>query len=163
MAESTKGFFGKLSSKSTSPVPGSVGHWFVIQGGRLNTAAYRLTRGRIGGTFDGAPVVLVHHVGAKSGEARVAPLLYLQDGDDVIIVASYGGAPKSPAWFHNLKANPDTKIELRGTTIPVHATVIPEPERSELWPRLVALYAAYDDYQAKTERVIPLVRLTPAR
>ncbi len=73
----------------------------------------------------------------------------------------YGGAPKSPAWFHNLKAHPDTRIELKGVTIPVRATVIEEPERSELWPRLVALYAAYADYQAKTERVIPLVRLTP--
>jgi deazaflavin-dependent oxidoreductase (nitroreductase family) len=163
MAETQKGFFGKLTSSATSPKPGTVGHWFVRQGGRLNTIGYRLSRGRLGGTFDGAPVVLVHHVGAKSGEARVAPLLYLADGEDFIIVASYGGAPKSPAWFHNLKANPDTKIELRGETIRVHATVIPEPERTEIWPRLVDMYAAYADYQAKTERVIPLVRLTPIR
>lgn len=109
--------------------------------------------------MDGAPVVLVHHVGAKSGKERVVPLLYLADGDDMIIVASYGGAPQHPAWFHNLKANPQTKVELRGASIPVRAEVVAEPDRTELWPRLVEMYPAYSDYQAKTDRTIPLVRL----
>lgn len=162
MSEPRKGPAGTLSAKATSPAPGTIGHWFVRQASALNTLLYRVTKGRVGGSMDGAPVVLVHHVGAKSGKARVAPLLYLADGEDFIIVASYGGAPKSPAWFFNLEANPDTKVEVKGRTIPVHAGVVPEPERTELWPRLVEIYGAYADYQAKTDRVIPLVRLTPS-
>jgi len=156
-----KGLAGKLTSAMDSPPPGSFGFWLVKQGANLNTLLYRVTKGKVGGTYDGAPVVLVHHIGAKSGEARVAPVVYLADGDDVIIVASYGGAPKSPAWFHNLKANPDTKMELRGETIPVRAEVVAEPERSELWTRVVQLYPAFADYQRKTERIIPIVRLRP--
>jgi len=161
MDEPKKGLFGNITSRTTSPKPGTVGHWLVKRGSDFNTWLYRVSKGRIGGSVDGAPLVLVHHVGAKSGERRVVPLLGMPDGDDIIIVASYGGAPKSPAWFHNLKANADTQMELRGKVIDVHASVIPEPERSDLWPALVRFYPAYADYQRKTERVIPLVRLRP--
>jgi len=83
----------------------------------------------------------------------------IQNG--LFVVASKGGFEHHPAWFHNLKANADTQMELRGKVIDVHASVIPEPERSELWPALVRFYPAYADYQRKTERVIPLVRLRP--
>ena len=151
MSEPKKGLWGSITSRATSPKQGTAGHWVVRKASALNAWAYRASGGRVGGSFDGAPLVLVHHIGAKSGEHRVAPVLGMPAG----------GAPKSPAWFHNLKANPDTTIELKGRTIPVRATVIPEPERTELWPRLVAFYAAFADYQRKTDRVIPLVRLTP--
>jgi deazaflavin-dependent oxidoreductase (nitroreductase family) len=161
MTEAKKGIWGAITSRATAPAPGTIGHWLVRQGSALNTLAYRVSKGRVGGEFDGAPLVLVHHTGAKSGEHRVVPLLGMPDGDDIIIVASYGGAPKSPAWFHNLMANPDTKIELKGREIPVIARLVPEPERSELWPRLVDFYGAYADYQRKTDRVIPVVRLSP--
>ena len=161
MADSQKGLWGQITSRTTSPKPGTFGHRVMRAAGALNTFVYRRSGGRVGGSFDGAPVVLVHHIGAKSGEHRVAPVLGMPDGEDIIVVASYGGAPKSPAWFHNLKANPETRVEVKGRVIPVRATVIPEPQRTELWPRLVAFYGAFADYQEKTERVIPLVRLTP--
>ncbi|MEI2700979.1 MAG: nitroreductase family deazaflavin-dependent oxidoreductase [Baekduia sp.] len=162
MSEPKKGLWGSLTSRATAPPPGSAGHRMMLVASAFNTWVYRASGGRLGGSFDGAPLVLVHHVGAKSGEHRVVPLLGMPDGDDLVIVASYGGAPKTPAWFFNLKANPDTRIELKGRVIDVTASVVPEPERSELWPRLVEFYAAYGDYQRKTERVIPLIRLTPA-
>jgi hypothetical protein len=100
----SKGIYGKLSTASKPPAPGSLGFkaWGVLTG--LNTWVYRLSGGRIGGSMDRAPVLLLHHVGRKSGEERVAPLIYLPDGDDM--VASYGGAPKNPAWFHNVRAKP---------------------------------------------------------
>ncbi len=161
MDEPKKGLWGSITSRTTSPKPGTFAHKVVKWGSDANAWVYRASKGRIGGSFDGAPLVLVHHVGAKSGEHRVVPLLGMPDGEDIIIVASYGGAPKSPAWFHNLKANPDTKMELKGAVIDVHASVVPEPERTELWPKLVSFYAAFGDYQQKTDRVIPLVRLTP--
>jgi deazaflavin-dependent oxidoreductase (nitroreductase family) len=105
-------------------------------------------------------VLLLHHVGRRSGQERVAPLLYLPDGDDLIIVASYGGAPKSPAWFHNLRAQPQTVVQVGREKRRVTAREATAAERARLWPALVDLYPAYGDYQARTERQIPLVVLT---
>src|SRR4051794_20648688 len=117
------GLLGKITSSVTPPAPGTLRFraWRVLTD--LNIHAYRVSGGRIGGTMDGAPVLLLHHVGARSGQERIAPLLYLPDGDDAVIVASYGGAPKSPAWFHNLKANPDTEAEIGRERRPVRAHV----------------------------------------
>jgi deazaflavin-dependent oxidoreductase (nitroreductase family) len=153
------GLYGKLSSLSKPPKPGSPGFKAFQAVTALNRVVYRATGGRIGGSFDKAPALLLHHIGAKSGQARVAPLLYLPDGDDLVIVASYGGAPKNPAWFHNLKANPDTTVEVGRERIPVRAHVATPAERARLWPLVVGIYPAYATYQERTEREIPLVVL----
>jgi F420H(2)-dependent quinone reductase len=156
-----RGFYGKLTSMTRPPAPGSLAFkaWKLVTA--LNARAYRASGGRLGGTFDRAPVLLLHHVGRKSGEARVAPLIYLPDGDDLVIVASFGGAPRHPAWFYNLRARPETVIEVGRETRPVLAHVATTAERERLWPALLALYPTFADYQARTDgREIPLVVLT---
>jgi deazaflavin-dependent oxidoreductase (nitroreductase family) len=127
---------------------------------RGHTAIFRLTGGRIGGRVVGGPVLLLHHTGAKSGKRRISPLLYLPDGDRMVIVASKGGYTKHPGWFHNLMANPDTKVELpREGRVAVRARQASPEERDELWPRVVELYKGYSAYQKSTEREIPIVIL----
>jgi len=131
-------------------------------GTALNTVLYRRTGGRVGGAIQGAPVILVHHVGAKSGRHRIAPLIHLADGDRHVVVASKGGTDKHPAWFHNLMANPDTEIEVGRERKAVRARVVDDAERAELWPRLVAIYKPYAAYQRQAgDRVIPVVSLDP--
>jgi deazaflavin-dependent oxidoreductase (nitroreductase family) len=149
-----------LTSAARPPRPGSPAFraWTLLT--KVNTMAYRLTGGRLGGSFDRAPVLLLHHVGRKTGQERVAPLLYLPDGDDLVVVASYGGAPKSPAWFHNLRAHPDTVVQVGRERRAVTAREATALERERLWPALVELYPAYGDYQARTERQIPVVVLS---
>src|SRR6266550_3817523 len=121
---------------------------------------YRASGGRIGHRFPGAPpMLLLDHVGAKSGIKRTTPLAYVPDGDAVVIVASKGGHPTNPAWFHNLKANPDTTIQVGSEHRPVHARVATTEERERLWPKAVSFYKPYASYQKKTSRQIPLVIL----
>jgi F420H(2)-dependent quinone reductase len=123
---------------------------------------YRATRGRIGHRFPGVPpICLIDHVGAKSGKKRTSPLLYVEDGDNVVLVASKGGYERSPAWFHNLKANPDTTVQIGREIRKVHAHVAGEEERERLWPMALKVYPSYAEYQARTERKIPMVVLTP--
>lgn len=124
-----------------------------------HVALYRLTGGRMFNSVGGAPLVLLDHVGAKSGKKRTTPLIYLADGEDLIIVASRGGSPANPAWLHNLIANPDTEVEVRGKRTPVHATVMDSEERALYWPKLTAMYKDYDGYQARADREIPVLRL----
>lgn len=122
---------------------------------------FRANGGRVGGMFDGADMILIHHVGAKSGVERVSPLVHFREDDErTVIVASAGGAPKHPAWFHNLKANPKIDVEVGTETYAVVAEEITGAERDELWERIVAKAPGFGDYQTKTERIIPLVRLT---
>jgi len=125
-----------------------------------HTAIFRLTGGRIGGRVVGGPVLLLHHVGARSGTHRISPLLYLPDGERMVIVASKGGYTKHPGWFHNLKANPDTTVEVpREGKVAVRAREASAAEREELWPRVVDLYEGYAAYQRSTSREIPLIVL----
>ncbi len=126
-----------------------------------HTFIYRASGGLIGHRVPGAPpTLLLTHVGAKSGQKRVSPLSYTNgDGDDLVLVASKGGYPKNPAWFHNLKANPDTTVQVGREHRPVHARVATPEERERLWPRVVDNYAGYAEYQKRTERQIPLVIL----
>jgi len=125
-----------------------------------HTAIFRLTGGRIGGRVVGGPVLLLHHVGARSGKHRISPLLYLPDGERMVIVASKGGYTKHPGWFHNLKANPDTTVEVpREGKVAVRAREASAAEREELWPRVVDLYEGYAAYQRSTSREIPLIVL----
>ena len=128
----------------------------------LHTGIYRLTGGRIGHTLPGLPsMLLLDHLGAKSGKRRTTPLLYIEDGDAFVIVASKGGHPRHPAWFHNLRANPETTIQVGPRKVPVTARVASAAERDRLWPRVVRTYSGYEGYQRRTERKIPLVMLEP--
>jgi deazaflavin-dependent oxidoreductase (nitroreductase family) len=127
-----------------------------------HTAVYRLTGGLIGHRFPGSPpMLLLDHVGARSGTSRTSPLVYARDGANVILIASKGGYPKNPAWFHNLKANPDTTIQIGRERSSVRARVATAEERGHLWPLVVGVYGGYEDYQRRTEREIPLVVLEP--
>lgn len=128
----------------------------------LHTAAYRASQGRIGHRVPGLPpMLLLDHVGAKSGTERTSALLYVDDGADVVIVASKGGFPKHPAWLHNLKANPETTVQIGPVVRRVRARVANPDERARLWPKAVAAYSSYADYQRKAPREIPLVILEP--
>lgn len=127
-----------------------------------HVAIYRLTGGRIGHKPPGGPpMLLLDHVGAKSGEKRTSPLVYFEDGDDVVIIASKGGHPRNPAWFHNLRAHPDTTVQIGSEKRDVHARVATATERERLWPKAVAAYSGYDGYQERTGREIPVVILEP--
>jgi F420H(2)-dependent quinone reductase len=107
-------------------------------------------------------MALLDHVGAKSGKQRTSPLLYFADGGDVVLVASKGGFPKHPAWYHNLRANPDTTVQIGNERRAVHARVATPEERERLWPLAVKQYRGYADYQARSKgREIPLVVLEP--
>jgi deazaflavin-dependent oxidoreductase (nitroreductase family) len=128
----------------------------------VHGVVYRLSRGLIGHHIPGAPpMLLLDHVGAKSGRKRTSPLAYLEDGENLVIVASKGGHPRSPAWFHNLVANPDTTVQVGTQKRAVRARVAGRRERKRLWPRVVQLYDGYADYQRRTDREIPLVILEP--
>jgi deazaflavin-dependent oxidoreductase (nitroreductase family) len=125
-----------------------------------HTAVYRLSHGLIGHRVPGGPpMLLLDHVGAKSGQKRTSPLVYVKDGDDIVLVASKGGNPKNPAWFHNLKANPETTVQIGSEKRPVRARVATEAEHERLWPKAVATYGGYAGYQKRTDRKIPLVVL----
>jgi F420H(2)-dependent quinone reductase len=123
---------------------------------------YRASHGLIGHRFPGAPpMLLLDHVGAKSARKRTSPLVYLKDGKNVVLVASKGGYPRNPAWFHNLMAHPDTTVQIGSARKAVHARAARQQERKRLWPKVVELYGGYADYQRRTEREIPLVILEP--
>jgi deazaflavin-dependent oxidoreductase (nitroreductase family) len=127
-----------------------------------HAAIYRASNGLIGHRIPGQPpVLLLDHVGARSGTGRTSPLVYARDGENVILVASKGGYPKHPAWFHNLMANPETTIQIGSSHKQVRARVADPQERERLWPKVVQVYGGYADYQKRTEREIPLVILEP--
>lgn len=136
---------------------------------KAQVAAFKATNGRIGnkwrigaGWKKPVPTLLLEHVGRKSGKTFVTPLLYLQDGADIVVVASQGGLPKNPQWYANLAAHPDTRISLKGEkNRPVRARTATPDEREALWPRLVDLYADFAKYAKWTERTIPVVVLEP--
>jgi F420H(2)-dependent quinone reductase len=129
--------------------------------GAVNRVLYRATGGKVGGTMKGAPILLLTTRGRKSGKKRVMPLLYLRDDGNVVVVASSGGTPTSPGWFHNLKATPDVEIEIGRNRESRRARVASTEERARLWPRLVEMYPPYREYQKKTTREIPVVILEP--
>jgi deazaflavin-dependent oxidoreductase (nitroreductase family) len=131
----------------------------------FNTAIideFRANEGKVGGGFAGAPMLLLHTTGAKSGKERVNPLVYQPDGDRYAIFASKGGAPTHPDWFHNLQAHPDATIEVGTESIPVTARVAEGDERSRLWEKQKQLMPGFADYEQKTTREIPVVILERA-
>ena len=124
---------------------------------------FRANEGRVGGPFEGAPMILVHHIGARSGTERVTPLVYFpEDGGRMLIVASKAGAPTNPDWYHNLRAHPEVDVEVGTETFPVRVAEVTGPEREEVWDGVVAANPGFGDYQRKTERTIPVLRLERA-
>jgi F420H(2)-dependent quinone reductase len=145
-----------------SPPPTGSPLWrFLDVYSRTNVILYRASGGRIGGRMGRAPVLLLHHVGRKTGTARVTPVLFFPDGPRLVIVGSKGGARKDPAWYANLMANPGTTVEVGRSRIAVRARPASETERTELWPRLVEVYPSFEIYQRRTDRLIPVVVLEP--
>jgi len=128
---------------------------------RANTAVYRLSGGKLGASMRGAPVLLLTVTGRKSGKQHTTPLIYLRDGSDYAVVASKGGWAQHPLWYLNLQANPNVTIEDRRDKLPMRARTANAEERARLWPRLVALYGDYANYQSWTDREIPVVILSP--
>jgi len=124
-------------------------------------AEFRANDGKVGGPFEGAPVLLLTSVGAKSGERRTTPVMYLPDGERMVIFASLGGAPNNPAWYHNLVANPSATVEVGPGTVEVDAVVTSGEERDRLFEQQAELYPQFADYAQKTTRQIPVVALVP--
>ncbi len=123
-------------------------------------AEFRENDGRVGGPFEGAPMVLVHHRGARTGTERVTPLMYRPDGDRAYVFASAAGAPDHPAWYHNLMAHPDTSAELPGDgEVPVRITELTGAERDRVWDAQKADYPQFAEYEAATDRTIPVLAL----
>ena len=123
---------------------------------------FRANEGRIGGQFEGAPMILVHHRGAKSGTERVNPMMYQAVGESFAVFASKAGAPTNPDWYHNLVANPETTVEVGTETLQVRARVAEGDERHSIWERQKTLYPGFAEYEAKTSREIPVVILERA-
>lgn len=128
----------------------------------INTRVYRRTGGRLGNKVKGAPVLLLDHVGRKSGQARTTPVLYLEDGQDLVIVGSRGGSDATPAWFLNLMANPSTTVQIGTERRRVLARQATAEEKQRLWQLLVAMFPDFDVYKSRTERDIPVAILSPA-
>lgn len=124
-------------------------------------AEFRANAGKVGGPFEGAPMVLVTHTGKKSGASYTTPLVYSRDGDDVVIIASKAGAPKHPQWFHNMVANPQVTVEVGTEQYTARVEALTEgPERDRLFAAQAAMMPQFDEYTAKAGgRVIPVVRL----
>ena len=122
-------------------------------------AEFRANEGRVGGNFEGAPLLLLHTTGAKTGQERVHPVMYLPAGDRYAVFASKAGAPDNPAWFHNLVAHPGVTVEMGSETFSARATVAERAERDRLYRQQAELYPGFAEYEAKTDRVIPVVLL----
>ncbi len=121
---------------------------------------FRKNDGIVGGQFAGARLLLLSTTGAKTGLPRVNPLAYLADGDRHIVIASYAGGPNNPPWYYNLLANPEVSVEVGSERFTARTEVLDEPERTELFARMVEMMSVFSEYQSKTTRVIPVVALT---
>ena len=141
------------------------GVYFGRRSTKVHVALYRRSGGRIGGHFPGWPaarILLLDHIGARSGKRRTSPLMCHVDGDAVAVVASKGGQPTHPAWFHNLKANPDTTVQIGSVSREVRARVATDAERDRLWPKFLQFYPGYDFLQSISKgRKFPIVILEP--
>lgn len=127
----------------------------------LHRVLFQTTGGRIGRRFVANDMLLLTTTGRVTGSPHTVPLLYLADGPDVLVIASWGGRPRHPEWFLNLQASPRVDVQMHKRRFSAHAVILDEPERSEWWHRAVEAYDGYAAYQSRTERVIPVVRLSP--
>jgi deazaflavin-dependent oxidoreductase (nitroreductase family) len=129
--------------------------------GRMHRAAYRSSKGKVGGRLGKAPMLLLTTTGRRSGQPRTVPLIYLPDGERYVVAASNAGQGHDPAWYGNAQAQPAVEIEVGERRIPVTARVADAGERAELWPRLVGIFGNYAKYERRTDRPIPVVILEP--
>ncbi|EID73219.1 hypothetical protein WSS_A34110 [Rhodococcus opacus M213] len=160
-----------MNAPAAARPPGLDSKWtvsFIKWMSKINVVLYRRTGGRLGSKWRvgsafprGLPVCLLTTTGRKSGEPRISPLLFLEDGDRIILVASQGGLPKHPMWYLNLRANPEVTVQVKSRVRPMTAHVADPEERARLWPRLVDMYPDFDNYQAWTDRTIPVVVCDP--
>jgi deazaflavin-dependent oxidoreductase (nitroreductase family) len=123
-------------------------------------AEFRANKGRVGGQFEGAPMLLLHTTGAKSGTERVNPMMYLEQDGRIFVFASKAGAPTNPDWYHNLVANPVVTVELGTETFEAQASSLEGDERTQIYDEQARRYPGFREYQEKTDRVIPVVELT---
>ena len=129
--------------------------------GKLNVPVYRLTRGRLLGRVGRAPVLLLTTTGRRSGQPRTTPVLYLADGERLIVIGSNAGNERPPAWALNLESHPDGEVQVRGRRAKVRARIAEGQERDELWRRMNEQYAGFDDYRGRTQREIDVFVLEP--
>lgn len=134
---------------------------FIKPFSHLNVFVYKLTGGRIMGKLTGRPVMLVTMTGVKSGKRRTIPLMYVPYKEGVILVASQGGAPKSPVWYNNVVANPDIVVQYKSKKMYLKARQVDDEEKAAVWPVCVEHYHEYDDYQKRTDRNIPVFVCEP--
>ena len=155
---------GQLTT-SSSQFANKRGIYLGRRSTKFHVALYRRSGGRIGGNIPGWPearILLVDHTGAKSGAKRTSPVMYLEDGDAIVVMASKAGQPAHPAWFHNLKANPDTTIQIGSVVREVRARIATDEERDRLWSKFVAMYPGSEFYERNAKgRKIPIVILDP--
>jgi len=124
---------------------------------------FRANGGKVGGMFEGAPMMLLTTTGAKSGQPRVAPLVYTTDGDRIVIIASKGGAPTHPDWYHNVAANPEVTVEVGTEKFPARAEIATEPERTRLFNAQADIMPNFYEYQKNTDRTIPVITISRAQ
>lgn len=124
-------------------------------------AEFRKNHGKLGGYFEGAPIVLINHKGARTGKPYTNPVMYLKDGHRYLVFASKSGEDTNPDWYHNLKAHPDVKIEVGDETIDVRAEELTGAERDRFYKQQSTLYPQYAEYEKKTKRIIPVMAFTP--
>jgi len=154
-----------MASKAPAafPPPGTLKAKLVNVIPKANVIVYRWSKGRFGGRMQDLPVLILHTVGRRSGKARQSPLLYIRDGEDYVVVGSRGGSDAPPAWWLNLQAMPEATVEIKGSKRRVSARNATAEEKTSYWPRLIAGFSFYDDYQARTDREIPVIVLSNRR
>jgi deazaflavin-dependent oxidoreductase (nitroreductase family) len=130
--------------------------------GAVHRFAIASSGGRLGSDLLDHPILLMRTIGRRTGKARTQPLMYLREGECYLVAASFGGHDQDPAWLTNLQASPRATITVEGRNVPVFATIAPPEERARLWPRFLSLSAAYGKYQRSTNRLIPIVKLSPS-
>jgi len=128
---------------------------------KLNAAVYRMSGGRVMGKMGASDICVVRMQGARSNTWRDVPLMYVPNGAGVILVASLGGAPKNPVWYYNLVAHPDIEVQVKAATLKLRARLASATEKAAVWPRCVAAYPAYEAYQKRTTRDIPVFICDP--
>jgi deazaflavin-dependent oxidoreductase (nitroreductase family) len=154
-----KGFWGWLTATFVVPKPGSA-LWRVENAvNDLHVWIFQRSRGRVLGTFDGAPLLVLHTRGAKTGRPRQSPMIYLRDDERIVVVASIGGNPRNPGWYHNLRADPDAEVEIAGGRRQVRARQATAEEAAALWPRLHDMWPAWQTYKTRTDREFPVMIL----
>lgn len=151
-----------LSDRANTRLSMALPDWGLRWVGKLNVPLYRLSRGRLFGKVGGSPVVLVTTTGRRSGRRRTAPVIFMRDGDSLVVIGSNAGNSRAPAWALNLAANPDAEVQVAGDRWPVRARIAQGEERAGLWRRFTAQYSGFDDYQEATKRKIRLFVLERA-